>query len=108
MSTNNETKSKRRLSAKVTAGIAISAMLTLASFAGPAYAGWSDRDDRGDHHDVHHDDHRGDRNDWHGSYYAPPPVVYGGPYAGPAYYAPPVVYGPAVGVNLPGVTIGIF
>ncbi|HEY5209278.1 MAG TPA: hypothetical protein VIJ42_07525 [Stellaceae bacterium] len=47
-----------------------------------------------------------------GGYYAAPPVVYGGYspnyYYGPDYYAPPpVAYGPGIGVNLPGVSIGI-
>jgi len=47
-----------------------------------------------------------------GGYYGAPPVVYGGYspnyYYGPDYYAPPpVAYGPGLGVNLPGVSIGI-
>jgi hypothetical protein len=43
-----------------------------------------------------------------GGYYAPPPVVYGGGYYAPGYVAPPpVVYGPGIGINLPGVSIGI-
>ncbi len=65
--------------------------------------------------DERHDDHRGgDRHDnrghdggrsggWDRGNYAAPPVVYGGP----GYYPPPVVYGPAVGIALPGITIGI-
>jgi hypothetical protein len=31
------------------------------------------------------------------------PVIYGGP----VYYTPPVIYGPAIGIVLPGVAIGI-
>jgi uncharacterized membrane protein len=90
------TNSGCRLSAKLAAGFAISALLAVGTFAVPANA----RD---------HDD--GDRRGWSGGYYAAPPVVYGstygGGYYGSPYYAPPVVYGPGVGVNLPGVSIGI-
>jgi hypothetical protein len=51
-------------------------------------------------------DHRGDRGHERsrgGGYNPAPPVVYGAP----AYYPPPVVYGPAVGIVLPGIAIGI-
>ena len=90
-----DTGSKRRLSAKLAAGIALSAFLALGTFVASASAqphrddrrGWDHRDDRG----------RG------GGYYPAPPVVYGGP----VYSAPPVVDGPAVGIYLPGVSIGI-
>ena len=34
--------------------------------------------------------------------------AYGSSYYGsPYYYPPPVVYGPGIGINLPGVSIGI-
>ncbi|MGA2089127.1 MAG: hypothetical protein ABSG66_09430 [Stellaceae bacterium] len=90
-----DTKSKRRLPAKLAAGLAISALLVLGTFVASASA----------------DDHRGDRGDYrgdrgHGSccygggYYAAPPVVYA-----PYYAPPPVVYGP--GVYLPGLNINI-
>jgi hypothetical protein len=93
----NSNTSKRRLSAKLVGGLAISALLALGAFAAPANAEW-----RGDH--------RG--HNWGGGYYAAPPVVYGSSYGNsyygvPGYYAPPVVYGPAVGIGLPGINIGI-
>lgn len=98
------TTSKRHLSAKLGAGIAICAILAVGTFAGTAQA--RDRDD-GDH-----DGGRGGwGGGWSGGYYAAPPVVYGstygGGYYGSPYYAPPVVYGPDVGISLPGVSIGI-
>jgi hypothetical protein len=90
--------SKRRLSAKLGAGIGISAILALGTFAAPANADWNG-------------DHGGYNHNWNGGYYHAPPVVYGSPYGngyyGSPYYAPPVVYGPGIGINLPGVNIGI-
>jgi hypothetical protein len=91
--------SKRRPSARLAAGIAISALLALGAFAAPARADWDDN-------------HRGERHhNWNGGYYHAPPVVYGSPYGsgyyGSPYYYPPVVYGPNVGISLPGVSIGI-
>ena len=81
------TTSKRRLSAKLAGGIAISALLALGAFATPASADWrNDRDGRYSN----------------GPYYNAPPVVYGSP-----YYAPPVVYGPSIGISLPFISIGI-
>jgi hypothetical protein len=74
--------------------VAISALLVLGMSLASANA------------EDHRDDHRGGdhHGDWHGGgYRAPPPVVYGTPY----YAPPPVVYGPAVGVYLPGISIGI-
>jgi hypothetical protein len=91
------TNSRRHLSTRLVAGLVLSALLVLGTSLASASAG-----DR-------RDDHRGGdrRDDWHGGggggYYAPPPVVYGAPY----YAPPPLVYGPAIGVYLPGVTIGI-
>lgn len=89
-----DTTSKRRLSAKLAGGIAISALLALGAFAAPASADW-------------HGDHRG----YYGGYYNAPPVVYGSTYGdgyyGSPYYAPPVAYGPGIGVALPGISIGI-
>jgi hypothetical protein len=86
------TISKRHLSAKLAAGIAISAILALGPFAGSANA--RDHDGR-----------------YEGGYYNAPPVVYGSSYGngyyGSPYYAPPVVYGPSVGISLPFVGIGI-
>src|SRR5579864_7131716 len=92
----NNTSPKRRLSAKLAAGLAISAMLALATSATPASA------------ESHH---RG-YNNWNGGYYQAPPVVYGSPYGSSYYgyspnYYPPVVYGPGVGISLPGLNIGI-
>ena len=49
-------------------------------------------------------DDRGHERSWgSGGYYPAPPVVYGQP----NYYPPPVVYGPAVGIYVPGLSIGI-
>jgi hypothetical protein len=97
MTCSNGTNSKRALSTKLAAGLAISAFLVLGSFVASA--------DAQPRRDEHHDD-RG-RGGWAGhggGYYVAPPVVYGAPY----YYAPPpVVYGPAVGVYLPGVTVTV-
>ncbi len=59
--------------------------------------------------DWHHRGHDHYAHGWvGGGYYAAPPVVYGGGYY-PYYAPPPVVYGPGigVGVNLPGVSIGV-
>jgi hypothetical protein len=87
-------KPRRRLSAKLAVGIAISAFFAFGTFVASASAA------------DHRDDHRGrERHDYRGGggYYAPPPVVYGAPY----YAPPPVVYGPAVGVYMPGISIGI-
>jgi hypothetical protein len=80
--------------ARLVAGVAISAIVAF-GVTGTANARW-------DHRDDHHDDHRG----WSGGYWGAPPVVYGSPYAY-GYYPPPVAYGPGIGVNLPGVSIGI-
>jgi hypothetical protein len=87
---------KHRLSPKLAAGLVISAMLALGTFAAPAIA------DEGGHH-------RGYDHHWNGGYYHSPPVVYGSPYGrsyyGSPYYAPPLVYGP--GISVPGLNIGI-
>jgi hypothetical protein len=98
-----DTVSKRRLSARLAAGIAISAILAFGTFAGSARAG----ETGGGYYHY-----------YNGGYYSAPPVVYGSPYGGayygspyyngsPYYYAPPVVYGPSVGVSLPFIGIGI-
>jgi hypothetical protein len=95
-----DTTPKRRLSAKLAAGIAISALLALGTFAAPASADWNG-------------DHRGNWGGGYGGYYNAPPVVYGSTYGdgyygyGSPYYAPPVVYGSGIGIALPGVNIGI-
>lgn len=90
MTCSNDTRSKRLLSAKIVTGLAFSALLALGSFATSASA-----EDRRDWH--------GDRHGYYGGYYGAPPVVYGSPY----YAPPPVIYGPGIGINLPGVAIGI-
>ena len=62
-----DTNSKRRVSARLATGVAISTLLVLATiFAAPAGA---------DEHRGGHWDNRGNRG-----YYPPPPVVYGTPY----------------------------
>jgi len=97
MTWTNGTKPKRRFSAKLAAGLALSAMLSLGTFAVPAYA---DGDGDGDNN------HREHRHNWNGGYYAAPPVVYGSPYGQSYYgdpyyyYPPPVVYGPSVGFSI--------
>ena len=91
-----DARSRRRMPAMLTAGIAISALLVFATYAAPASADDHHGGDRGRHDDRGHDGpNRG--------YYPAPPVVYGTPY----YAPPPVVYGPAVGVYLPGVSIDL-
>jgi hypothetical protein len=52
------------------------------------------RDD--DRRDWRHDRDRDVHRDWHGGYYAAPPVVYGTPY----YYPPPVVVSPGLGLSI--------
>jgi hypothetical protein len=88
------TGSKRLLSAKLLTGLAVAGVLVIGAIAAPAFA-------RDDHHDRGHGWHDG--GGWHGGGYAGPPVVYGSPY----YAPPPVIYGPGIGINLPGVAIGI-
>jgi hypothetical protein len=91
-----DTTSKRRLSTKLAAGIAISAMLALGTLTGSASA-----------------EEGGYYQSWNGGgYYNAPPVVYGSPYGSSyygssPYYAPPVVYGPSFGVSLPFVNLNI-
>ena len=88
------------MSRKSIAGLAIVSVFMLGTFAVTASADGRRDDHRGG---ERHDD-RGRGGDWHGGgYYPAPPVVYGNP----GYYPPPVVYGPAVGINLPGISIGI-
>jgi hypothetical protein len=93
------TASRRRLSAKLAAGLAISAMLALGTSAVPA-------------------DARTYNHYYNGGYYRAPPIVYGSPYRGgyygspyyggsPYYYAPPVIYGPGIGISLPFINLRI-
>jgi hypothetical protein len=95
-----EIKSKRRLSAKLVAGLAISTVLVLGTLVAPASA---DQHRGGDHRGV---EHRGGHgygghgyDGGRGNYYRAPPVVYGAPYS-PYGYPPPVVYGPGIGINI--------
>jgi hypothetical protein len=101
------TKSTRHLSAKLAAGLAISAFLLLGTFVAPARA------DNNHHGDWQHNNERGYSN-WGGSYYVSPPVYYGPQYYSPppnyyapSYYPPPVVYAPGIGISVPGISIGI-
>jgi hypothetical protein len=95
--------SKRRLSAKLAAGIALSALLALGTVAAPANARDRDGENRGDWNGGY----------YNGGYYNAPPVVYGSSYGSsyygnsPYYYPPPVVYGPGVGLSLPFVNLNI-
>ncbi len=99
-------KSKRRLSAKLAAELAIFAVLGLGAFAVPANAQPIPPDAQPYGYDREY------RNTGNGGYYATPPVVYGSPY-GPSYYgspnysSPPVVYGPGLVISVPFVNIGI-
>jgi hypothetical protein len=77
--------------ARMTAGIAIAAVVAFGLTAGAANARWGHPEH--DYHGWHHG--------WSGGYWAAPPVVYGNPYAY-GYYPPP-----GVGISLPGVSIGI-
>jgi hypothetical protein len=90
-----DTKSKPRLSAKLAAGLVISAMFAGGIFAVPANA-----QPDGHRRPYYHN--------WSGGYYRAPPVVYGsmfgssyyGYYGTPYYYPPPVVYYPPVGLSI--------
>jgi hypothetical protein len=95
----HDTTSKRPLTAKLAAGLAISAMLAVGTLAAPANA-------------------RTYYHYYNGGYYRAPPVVYGSPYRGayygspyyggsPYYYPPPVVYGPGIGISLPFLNLQI-
>jgi len=102
-----DTKSKRHLSARIATGFALAGFLVLGTFVASASA----QPHRDDHYGGNHR-RGGGGGGWNGGgggYYVAPPVVYGGPvyYPPPVVYAPPVIYGPAVGIVLPGVTIGI-
>ena len=102
-----DTKSKRRLSAKLAAGLAISAFLLLGTSVAPASAGGS----QSDHHWNNNNNYNNNYNrgyGWGGSYYVASPVIYGTPYYAPQYYSPPpVVYAPGIGISLPGISIGV-
>jgi hypothetical protein len=74
--------------ARLGAAAVISAVAAFGLTAGTANAYW-DHPEHGYHHG------------WSGGYWAAPPVVYGDPYS--YGYYPPV----GVGINLPGVSIGI-
>jgi hypothetical protein len=91
MACSNDARSNRRLSAIAATGLACSALLVLGTIVTSAYAG-----------DRHDDRRGGERRSYYGHAYGAPPIVYGSP-----YYAPPVVYGPGIGVQLPGIAIGI-
>ena len=100
------TRSKRYLPATLAAGLVV-ACLGLGAIATAAIA----EDHRGGDHRG--GDHRGGGErgrgggGWSGGYYPAPTVVYGSPYGSPYGYPPPVVYGPGIGINLPGVSVGI-
>jgi len=99
-----ETSVRRHLPARLAAGLAISALLLLGPLAASARADDHNNDHRGSW------DHNNDRNNnyWGGSYYVAPPVYYGPRYySQPSYYPPPAVYAPGIGIQLPGVSIGI-
>ena len=93
-----DTKSKRRLSAKLATGLAISALLVLGTFVASASAA----EHRGGGGRGHDGGHGLGYPGWSGPYFAPP-VVYGSPY----HYPPPVVYGPGIGISLPGINVRI-
>jgi hypothetical protein len=96
----DHTKRTNPLSARfAAAGFIASAFLVFGAFAVPANAA----DRRDEHRGGDHRDHRGWNRGYSGGYYVAPPVVYGDPY----YAPPPVVYGPAIGISVPGISIGI-
>jgi hypothetical protein len=99
--TCTQTKSKRHLPAKLSAGLAIAAFFALGTFVASANAAHYGH---GGHGGGYHGGYHGG---YSGGYYAAPPVVYGSPYDDGPYYPPPVVYGPSIGIGLPGVNIGI-
>ena len=82
-----DTTSTRHLSAKLMAGLAISALLAVTTFAAPANAASRDQQNL---------------PNLYGGYYAAPTAAYGSPYGygyvqpygyyGQPYYAPPVYY----------------
>lgn len=90
-------------------GVAIAALLAVSSLAVTSPAIARDWHHGGYHHAYHHGWHHG--YGYTGGYVGP----YGGSYYAPGYYdpgyynPPPVVYGPGVGVgvNLPGISIGV-
>ena len=88
-------KSKRRLPAKLAAGLAISALLVGGTFVASAGA------------QVVYGAPYYSAPAYGGPYYSPPPVVYAAPYYAPYYAPPPVVYGPTIGVGLPFISIGV-
>jgi hypothetical protein len=110
-----DTESKGGLSAKLAAGLVISAVLALGIFTVPADAQWNSYTQWNDK--EHPDQNHWNRDNWNRGYYRPPPVVYGSPYgssyygrpyyAPQYYYPPPVVYGPGIGILLPGISINI-
>ena len=92
--------SRRRLPARFTAGL-LAAVVALGALAASAQAQPGPRRDEHRRPEIRRDRGRVERPR---RYYPAPPVVVGGP----AYYAPPpVVVGPAIGINLPGVSIAI-
>ena len=106
--TESKHRPSAKLSAKLAAGLAISAILALGTFAGSASAA-----DRGR-------GHRGYNHYYSGGYYRSPPVVYGSRYRSnyygspyyyygrsPYYYPPPLVYGPGIGISLPFINLQI-
>ena len=91
------TKTKFRRSAKITAGLVISAILAVGTFSGSADARGRDEGNR--------HGYGGNRHGYNGGYYRAPPVVYGSRYGGSyygSYYNPPPVV-----INLGGIGIGI-
>jgi hypothetical protein len=91
------TKSKRRLSAALAAGVILSATFAVAAFPGSAVA--AEHRGGGGGHRGGGGWHRGGggyRGGWGGGYYPAPPVVYGSPY----YAPPPVVYASPFGLNI--------
>ncbi|HZK92229.1 MAG TPA: hypothetical protein VFC56_18980 [Stellaceae bacterium] len=98
--THEKIRPPRAWPARLIAGTVVAVVLALGFTAGPAHARW----------DEHRDEHRSEHREWHrgwsGGYWGAPPVVYGNPYRY-GYYPPAAVYGPGIGINLPGVSIGI-
>jgi len=97
-----DTKSMPDLLVRLAAGLAMSAVLVLGTFASATAQPHGGRGHEGGHGGGYS---RGHGSGGGGGYYRAPPVVYGSPYGNSYYggspYPPPVVY-------LPGISIGIW
>jgi hypothetical protein len=96
------TKSMPDLLVRLAAGLAMSAVLVLGTFASATAQPHGGEGHQGGHGGGYGRGHGGGGD----RYYRPPPVVYGSPY-GNSYYGSPYPPPPPV-VYLPGISIGIW